>query len=87
MFSRTARRMEHKSFADFPTRALPDEEASGVSNIVILNSLTHDQLLDLLKAISLAPPLCRTSRAWLTQQAWMILGELIAEEASGCSLP
>ena len=55
MFSRTARRTEHKSFAEFPARTMADEEASDVSNIVILNSLTHDQLLDLLKASHLAP--------------------------------
>ena len=55
MFSRTARRMEHKSFAKFPARTMADEEAGDVSNIVILNSLTHDQLLDLLKASQLAP--------------------------------
>lgn len=50
MFSRTMRRPEHESFSGFPMKPLPAEEDAGAPNIVILNSLTHDQLLELLKA-------------------------------------
>lgn len=50
IFGRTKRSGEHESFSNFaqyaPTEKLPDDAAP---NIVILNSLTHDQLMELLK--------------------------------------
>ena len=50
MFSRTMRRSEHESFSSFPMKPMPAAEDAGNPNIVILNSLTHDQLVQLLKA-------------------------------------
>lgn len=52
MFSKSIKRNEHPSFVGFPKResqaaAAPEEEA--VPSIVILNSLTHNQLVDLLR--------------------------------------
>ncbi len=51
MFSKSIKRNEHPSFVGFPKResqaAAAEQEA--VPSIVILNSLTHDQLVDLLK--------------------------------------
>lgn len=52
MFSKSIKRNEHPSFVGFPKResqAAAAEEEEPVPNIVILNSLTHNQLLDLLK--------------------------------------
>lgn len=50
IFGRGKRGGEHESFSSFaqyaPTERLPDDAAP---NIVILNSLTHDQLMELLK--------------------------------------
>lgn len=54
IFGRGRRGGEHESFSSFaqyaPTERVPDDAAP---NIVILNSLTHDQLMELLKVISL----------------------------------
>ena len=52
MFSKSIKRNEHPSFVGFPKResqagGATEEEA--VPSIVILNSLTHNQLVDLLK--------------------------------------
>ncbi|KAK9818001.1 hypothetical protein WJX72_005592 [[Myrmecia] bisecta] len=45
------RRGEHESFSSFAPVAPPDQlDDDSAPNIVILNSLTHDQLLELLKA-------------------------------------
>ncbi len=49
MFSRTMRRPEHESFSGFPMKPKPAEEDTSSPSIVILNSLTHDQLVELLK--------------------------------------
>ena len=49
MFSRTMRRPEHESFSGFPMKPLPAEEGASNPNIVIINSLTHDQLVEMLK--------------------------------------
>ncbi|BDA46057.1 probable Kinesin-like protein KIF9 at N-terminal half [Coccomyxa sp. Obi] len=52
MFSKSIKRNEHPSFVGFPkreSRAAATAEEEAVPNIVILNSLTHDQLVDLLK--------------------------------------
>ena len=52
IFGRGKRGGEHESFSSFaqyaPTDRVPDDAAP---NIVILNSLTHDQLMELLKVI------------------------------------
>ena len=52
IFGRGKRGGEHESFSSFaqyaPTERLPDDAAP---NIVILNSLTHDQLMELLKVM------------------------------------
>lgn len=68
MFSRTMRRPEHESFSSFPMKPMPAAEDAGNPNIVILNSLTHDQLVQLLKArthitfnLALSWPICSTS--------------------------
>jgi hypothetical protein len=50
MFSRSMKHSEHPSFIGLPRPQPAQTEGQGVPNIVILNSLTHDQLLDLLKA-------------------------------------
>lgn len=50
MFSKSIKHSQHPSFSGFPRRQSEEEvQAKAVPNIVILNSLTHDQLLDLLK--------------------------------------
>ena len=50
MFGRGRRRGEHESFSNFaPVNKADREDDSGVPNIVILNSLTHNQLVELLK--------------------------------------
>ena len=49
IFGRGKRSGEHESFSNFqyaPTERVPDDAAP---NIVILNSLTHGQLMELLK--------------------------------------
>ena len=57
IFGRGKRGGEHESFSSFaqnaPTERLPDDAAP---NIVILNSLTHDQLMELLKVSFLLGP-------------------------------
>ena len=50
MFGRGRRKGEHESFSNFaPVNKADREDDSGVPNIVILNSLTHNQLMELLK--------------------------------------
>ncbi|KAK9906503.1 hypothetical protein WJX75_003012 [Coccomyxa subellipsoidea] len=50
MFSKSIKRSEHPSFVGFPKRASEEEgQKDAAPSIVILNSLTHDQLVDLLK--------------------------------------
>lgn len=54
MFSRSVKRNEHPSFIGFPRPQQECGEEQGGHNIVIINSLTHDQLLDLLKVCSMS---------------------------------
>ena len=50
MFSKSVKRSEHPSFVGFPKRDSEEEaQEDAAPSIVILNSLTHDQLVDLLK--------------------------------------
>ena len=51
--SKAMRTSEHESFAGHSLTAAEEKMAkeSGMNNIVILNSLTHEQLVELLKVI------------------------------------
>ena len=73
IFGRGKRGGEHESFSSFaqyaPTERLPDDAAP---NIVILNSLTHDQLMELLKVnymLGMLDSICGLLRL-LAQACW-----------------